>query len=100
MVGGRITLNISQVAENGSTATPTSRSATASDTMKRLVTDLNFDEQKTAAITRQLPTITITLISAKIERDVKRPGSLQFTSSKSAAQADAFNVLRITAYAF
>lgn len=63
------TLNISHVAEKGSTATPTNKSATASDTIKRLVTDRSLEEQKTAAITRQFPTMTITLISAKMESD-------------------------------
>uniref|UniRef100_A0A2H1X171 SFRICE_035236 n=1 Tax=Spodoptera frugiperda TaxID=7108 RepID=A0A2H1X171_SPOFR len=43
------------VAEKGSTATPTNRSATAKDTMNKLVTLRSFEEHSTAAITRQLP---------------------------------------------
>lgn len=50
-----VTLKTSLVAEKGSTAKPTSRSATASDTMNRLVTLRSFDEHSTAAITRQFP---------------------------------------------
>lgn len=64
--------------------------------MKRLVTDLNFDEQETAAMTRQLPTITMTLIRASTESDKSSLGSPQLTSSRSAAHADAFSIIRIT----
>lgn len=54
----QLTLKTSQVALKGSTAIPTIRSATASDTMNKLVTLRSLLEQKTAAITRQLPRIT------------------------------------------
>lgn len=90
------TSKTSRVAENGRTATPTRRSATAKETMNKLVTERSLDEQNTAAITRQLPTMTITLIKAKIDRDKSSWGSPQLTSSKRAAHADAFSVLRIT----
>lgn len=90
-----LTLNISQVAENGSTANPTIKSATANDTMNKLVTERNFDEQKTAAITKQLPTITSTLINANIANEANSEGSVHETSSNKAAHADAFIVLRI-----
>lgn len=89
-------MKISQVAENGRTATPTIRSATASETINKLVTDLNFDEQKTAAITRQLPTTTITSMAAKILREASMLGSPHVTPSKSAAQALSFSVSRMT----
>lgn len=93
-----LTLNISNVAENGNTATPTNKSATANDTMNKFVTERNFDEQKTAAITKQLPTITNTLINANTANDINKSGSPQVTSSKRAAHAVAFNVFRITTF--
>lgn len=77
------TLNTSQVAENGKTARPTSKSATAKLTIKKLVTLRNLCEQNTAAITRQLPTITNTLINARTASDNKFPGSVHFTDSMS-----------------
>ncbi|GLV32640.1 Octopamine receptor in mushroom bodies [Carabus blaptoides fortunei] len=80
-------LNISHVAENGSTATPTSRSATAKDTMNRFVTERNFELQKTAAMTRQLPTMTMTLMVASTDSEANRLGSLHVTSSRRAAHA-------------
>lgn len=91
-------LNISHVAENGKTATPTSRSATARETMNRLVTERNLELQKTAAMTRQLPTMTITLMAARTDNDAKSEGSLQVTSSSKAAHAVAFSVSRIAAF--
>jgi hypothetical protein len=91
-----ITLKTSQVAEKGRTATPTRRSATASDTMKRFVTDLSLDEQKTAAMTRQLPTMTMTLMRASTDKERSNCGSPQLTASRSAAHADAFSVFCIT----
>lgn len=91
-------MNISHVAENGSTASPTSKSATAKDTMKRLVTDLSLDEQNTAAMTKQLPTITITLMAASTDNEANKLGSLQVTSSKRAAHAVTLSVSRMTAY--
>lgn len=84
------------MAENGNTATPTIKSATANETMNRFVTDLSLDEQKTAAITRQLPTITITFMSASTANETKICGLPQVTFSSRAAHAVAFNVLRIT----
>lgn len=78
-----ITLNISRVAENGRTAMPTSRSATAKLTIKKFVTLLNLCEQNTAAMTRQLPTITNTLINAKNASDIKFSNSVHCTESIS-----------------
>lgn len=89
------TLKTSQVAENGRTAIPTSRSATAKDTMNKLVTLLNFEEQKTAAMTRQLPTMTSTLMMASTVRLANSEGSLHCTDSLSAAQALSFKELCI-----
>lgn len=77
------TLKTSHVAENGRTAIPTNKSATAKLTMKKLVTFLNLCEQKTAAITRQLPTITNTLMNANTASDIKFPGSVHLTESMS-----------------
>lgn len=77
------TLNTSHVAENGRTAKPTSKSATAKLTMKKLVTLRSLWEQNTAAITKQLPTITNTLINARTASDTKFPGSVHFTESMS-----------------
>lgn len=74
-----ITLKISRVAENGRTAMPTNKSATAKLTMKKLVTLLNLCEQKTAAMTRQLPTITNTFINAKNASDIKFSSSVHCT---------------------
>lgn len=85
------------MAEKGSTATPTRRSATASETMKRLVTERSFELQKTAAMTRQLPTMTMTLMAARTESEASMEGSLQVTSSSRAAHAVAFSVSRIAA---
>lgn len=78
-----LTLNTSHVAENGRTAKPTSKSATAKLTMKKLVTLRSLWEQNTAAITKQLPTITSTLINARQANDTKFPGSVHFTDSMS-----------------
>lgn len=91
-----LTWKTSLVAENGNTATPTNRSATAKDTINKFVTERSFDEQNTAAITKQLPAMTITLIKAKTDRDKSSWGSLQLTSSRRAAHADALSVFRIT----
>lgn len=77
------TLNTSQTIENGRTAKPTSKSATAKLTMKKFVTLLNLWEQNTAAITKQLPTITKTFINARKASDTKFPGSVHFTESRS-----------------
>lgn len=79
----KFTLNTSHVAENGKTANPTSKSATAKLTIKKFVTLLNLCEQNTAAITKQLPTITKTLINARKANDTKFPGSVHFTESIS-----------------
>lgn len=57
---------ISQVAEKGRTASPTRRSATARETIKRLVTVLSLVLIKTATMTKQFPTITATFINAKL----------------------------------
>lgn len=78
-----VTLNTSHVAENGKTANPTNKSATAKLTMKKLVTLRNLCEQNTAAITKQLPTITNTFINARHASDNKFPGSVHFTESMS-----------------
>lgn len=78
-----LTLNTSHVAENGSTANPTNKSATAKLTMKKFVTLRNLWEQNTAAITKQLPTITSTLINASTASDIKFPGSVHCTESIS-----------------
>lgn len=64
----RFTSKTSLVAENGNTATPTSKSATARDTMKRFVTLRSFEEQSTAAITRQLPGDNIHKLKLKISK--------------------------------
>lgn len=80
---GIITLKISRVAENGRTAMPTSRSATAKLTMKKFVTLLNLCEQNTAAMTRQLPTITNTFINAKNASEIKFSSSVHCTESIS-----------------
>lgn len=77
------TLNTSHVAENGRTANPTSKSATAKLTIKKFVTLLSLCEQNTAAITKQLPTITNTFINARTASDTKFPGSVHFTESIS-----------------
>lgn len=77
------TLNTSHVAENGKTASPTNKSATAKLTMKKLVTLLNLCEQKTAAITRQFPTITKTFMNPRQASESKFPGSVHFTESMS-----------------
>lgn len=81
--------------EKGNTATPTKRSATASDTMNKFVTDLNFEEQKTAAITRQFPTITITLMRARMDNERSKCGSPQLTFFKRSAHSDAFITLAL-----
>lgn len=62
---------------------PTSKSATAKLTMKKFVTLLNLWEQNTAAITKQLPTITKTFINARQVSDTKFVGSVHCTESKS-----------------
>lgn len=77
------TLKTSHVAENGRTAIPTNKSATARLTIKKLVTFRNLCEQKTAAITKQLPTITSTLMNARKASESKLVGSVQFTELMS-----------------
>lgn len=76
--------------ENGNTATPTIRSATASDTMKKFVTDRNLDVHSTAPITSTLPTITMTVNMKKIDSLASSCGSNHLTLSYSAAHALAF----------
>ena len=83
-------MNTSKVALKGSTVSPTMRSATASDTMKRLVTERSLELMKTAAMTRQLPTITITLISSRTVNVAICPGSSQTNLSNTAAHSLAF----------
>lgn len=78
-----LTLKTSHVAENGNTANPTNKSATAKLTIKKFVTLRNLCEQNTAAITKQLPTITRTFMNAKNASDIKFPGSVHFTDSNS-----------------
>lgn len=85
-----ITLNTSQVAENGSTARPTSKSATAKLTMKKLVTLRNLFEQKTAAITRQLPPMTSTLINSSMAREIRFAGSVHFTDLMRSSHSVSF----------
>lgn len=86
--------------ENGSTATPTSKSATANDTINKFVTDRSFDEQNTAAITKQLPIITITFINARMERDTISLGSPHVVFFSRAAHADESSVFCITSNGF
>lgn len=75
-----LTLNTSHVAENGNTAKPTNRSATAKLTIKKLVTLRSLFEQNTAAITKRLPPITKTLINSSIANEIKFEGSVHFTA--------------------
>jgi len=82
-----LTLNTSQVALKGSTVTPTMRSATASDTMNKFVTERSLELMKTAAMTRQLPTITITSISSRTISEASCPGSSQTTRSHTASHS-------------
>lgn len=86
------TLNTSHVAENGKTANPTSKSATAKLTIKKFVTLRNLWEQNTAAITRQLPTMTSTLINANTANDIRLPGSVHLTDSNSVQLLIAFRL--------
>lgn len=85
-----LTLNTSQVAENGSTARPTSKSATAKLTMKKLVTLRNLFEQKTAAITRQLPPMTKTLMNSSMAREIRFAGSVHFTDLMRSSHSVSF----------
>lgn len=79
----KLTLNISRVAENGKTAMPTNKSATAKLTIKKFVTLRNLCEQNTAAITRQFPAITNTFMNARNASDIKFSGSVHCTDSIS-----------------
>lgn len=92
IVNSWLTLKTSHVEENGRTASPTRRSATARFTMKKFVTLLSLWEQKTAAITRQLPTITSTLMTASTANDTKFPGSVHSTASINFAHSVWFMV--------
>lgn len=74
-----LTLKTSHVAENGKTAKPTNRSATAKLTIKKFVTLRNLFEQKTAAITKRFPPITKTFINSSIASEIKFEGSVHFT---------------------
>lgn len=108
------TLKTSQVAEKGSTANPTKRSATAKLTdreaekksiginrresfmrcrlvpMKKFVTLLSLCEQKTAAITRQLPTITRILMNPRMASEMRFLGSVHATDSISCVHCVSF----------
>lgn len=89
----KLTLNTSHVAENGRTAIPTNRSATAKLTIKKFVTLRNLCEQKTAAITKQLPTITSMSINIKIANDIKLAGFVHSTDACKALHCDSFMAL-------
>lgn len=92
-----LTLKTSHTDENGKTATPTIKSATASDAMKMLVTaSWSLEEQRTAAITRQLPTTTMMSIIRRMLSFSKAAASNQTTFSSKAAHAVSFSVFRIT----
>lgn len=107
------TLKTSHVAENGSTANPTKRSATAKLTkmkstkmnkwrnflisrwflflpMKKFVTLLSLCEQKTAAITKQFPTMTRILMKPKMAKEMRLLGSVHSTDSISWVHCDSF----------
>ncbi|GAB0086689.1 hypothetical protein DMENIID0001_007980 [Sergentomyia squamirostris] len=90
-----LTLKTSHVDENGRTASPTSRSATARLTMKKLVTLRSLWEQKTAAITKQLPTITSTSMTANTVSDITFFGSVHSTPSINFAHSVWFMVVTL-----
>lgn len=107
ILGVNNTLKTSQVAEKGRTAKPTRRSATAKFTkkkdvslpvytfreilpMKKFVTLLSLCEQKTAAITKQFPTITRISIKPKTDNDIKCLGSVHSTDSMSRVHSVSF----------
>lgn len=83
------------MAEKGRTAIPTRRSATAKETINKLVTLLSLEEQKTAAMTRQLPTMTSTLMNTRTSNVATKAGSPHLTLSRRAAQAVSFKLLCI-----
>jgi len=78
--------SISHIAEKGSTASPTNKSATASETMNRFVTVRNLVLMKTARITKQFPTITIRFITASIKRDTITLAFFHSTTSINSSQ--------------
>jgi len=86
-----LTLKTSQVALNGRTATPTIRSATARLTMNMFVTLLSLLVQKTANMTRTLPTTTMTLTIARTIRVTTFHTLDHSTPSYKAAHAVAFS---------
>lgn len=93
----QLTLNTSHTDENGKTAIPTIKSATANEAIKILVTaTCSLEEHMTAAITKQLPTITITSINNKMVNLAKAVASIHTTFLSKAAHAVSFNVFRIT----
>lgn len=79
----RFTLNTSQVALNGNTATPTIRSDTASDTMNVLVGDRSLELLKTAATTSVLPTVTMSAMNDRPARAPNTGASLHTSESRS-----------------
>lgn len=73
---------------------PTSKSATARLTMKKFVTLRSLCEQNTAAITKQLPTMTSTSINSSTLSDTILLGSVHCTYSQS-VQSDRILLLLI-----
>uniref|UniRef100_A0A1B0BBB0 Uncharacterized protein n=1 Tax=Glossina palpalis gambiensis TaxID=67801 RepID=A0A1B0BBB0_9MUSC len=84
------------VAENGRTAKPTRRSATAKLTIKKFVTLRNLFEQNTAAITNKLPPITNTLINSSIANEIKFEGSVHFTDLIKSSHSVSFMAFNST----
>lgn len=84
------TPKISHVAENGSTKIPTIRSATAKDTINKFVTVRSLVLMNTARMTKQLPTITTTLMKARITKDTMTLASLHSNSGSGSHSVDRF----------
>uniref|UniRef100_A0A8W7PCS6 Uncharacterized protein n=1 Tax=Anopheles coluzzii TaxID=1518534 RepID=A0A8W7PCS6_ANOCL len=58
--------------------------------MKKLVTLRSLCEQSTAAITRQLPTMTSTLMKASTASETRLVGSVHCTDASRLAHSDSF----------
>ena len=58
--------------------------------MKKFVTLLSLWEQKTAAITKQLPTITRIFMNPKIAKEMRFEGSVHLTDSIRWVHVDSF----------
>uniref|UniRef100_A0A2M4DFS4 Putative secreted protein n=1 Tax=Anopheles darlingi TaxID=43151 RepID=A0A2M4DFS4_ANODA len=65
--------------------------------MKKLVTLLSLCEQSTAAITRQLPTMTSTLMNASTASETRLVGSVHWTDASRLAHSVSFIALGFAA---